>query len=118
MQIYLAEPKRLGCGGGMETKHITNKLLAVLSAGECLTDEANEYGIEIITDAPRNGELRISWVANVSAPSGTVGAVLADLASEYSLRLTAMGGSQAEYYQSIGFTRDGRDMVLAKGGAS
>lgn len=93
---------------------ITEKLLATLANGDCITDETNEHGFELVTDEPVNGEVSISWVANVSGPKGIVGKVLTALAHHYTLRLTAMGEQQAEYYETIGFVREGRDMVRAK----
>ncbi|MCC6415087.1 MAG: hypothetical protein IT582_04175 [Opitutaceae bacterium] len=98
----------------MNTTELTQKLLEVLANGDCITTETDEHGFELVTDEPVNGEVRISWVANVSGPKGIVGKVLTALAHHYTLRLTAMGEQQAEYYETIGFVRAGRDMVLAK----
>jgi hypothetical protein len=97
---------------------IVNGLASVLRDGDTLTTEGDAYGFEIVTDEVKDGELYISWIENKSAPKKTVADVLIGLADLFDLRLTPLGGSQEGYYESRGFVKKGKDMVLARSSKS
>ena len=93
---------------------IVNNLASVLRDGDSLTTEGNAYGFEIVTDEVNDGEIYISWIENKDAPKKTVADVLRGLSDLFDLRLTPLGGSQEGYYESLGFVKKGKDMVLAR----
>jgi len=93
---------------------IVNDLASVLRNGDPLTTEGDAYGFEIVTDEVKDGELYISYIENKSSPKRTVANVLIGLSDLFDLRLTPLGGSQEKYYESLGFVKKGKDMVLKK----
>jgi hypothetical protein len=116
----LAKAQRMVDEAAILAKHgprigkIVNDFAAVLREGDSLTTEGDPYGFEIVTDEVKNGELYISWIENKTAPKRTVADVLIGISDLFDLRLTPLGGSQESYYESLGFVKKGKDMVLAR----